>query len=131
MNIYDAFIGFIYRWLTAPLVAGAAIIGALRLFWQEWLMLEAFAGYGIALFNFIWSQVLFQKIRNCPFDEFLIHFFMWSGLKSLIIFLKACAVLTFTTLDPVRFIVCLLIAYLILMFSGFYSMIKRPVLIKS
>jgi hypothetical protein len=59
MSAFQYWVGFIYRWVMPVVLSGAALLGSLRLFWQEWLMLEALVGFGIAFFNFIWIQMLF------------------------------------------------------------------------
>lgn len=131
MSVFHYWIGFMYLWVTPTLLSGAALLGSVRLFWQEWLILEALAGFGISFFNFVWSQMLFLRIREASFDEFVRQFFLWGGLKSAIVFGKACAVLTWTDLDPTRFVICLLIAYSVFVFCSLNNMINRPAFLKS
>ncbi len=131
MRAYHSLTSFTYLWVTPVLLSGAALLGSLRLFWQEWLIFEALAGFGIAFVNFVWSQMLFLRIREASFDEFVRQFFVWGSLKSALVFGKACAVLTWTELDPTRFVICLLIAYSVFVFCSLNNIINRPAFLKS
>lgn len=122
---------FIYFWVTPVVISGAVLLGSLLLFWQEWLILEALAGFGIAFFNFVWSQMLFLRLREASFDEFIRQFFMWGSLKTIIVFLKACIVLTWTNLDPTQFVISLLIAYSVFVFCSLINIINRPSFLKT
>jgi hypothetical protein len=122
---------FLYYWLTAPLLAAVCVYGIMNLLFDEFLVFEAMAGYGIGLFNFTWSRLLFKKIQGFSFDVFMRGFFFWGGIKTVIVLVVACLVLSLLDVDHINFIVSLLIAYSIFGLIGTYEIINRSNVDKS
>lgn len=131
MNASHSMLQSFSHWLTVPLLAAVCVYGIMNLLFGEFLLLEAMAGYGIGLFNSTWSRLLFKRIQGFSFDAFMRDFFLWGGIKTFIVLIYACLVLSLADVDHVNFIVSLLTAYSIFGLFGTYEIINRSNVNKS
>lgn len=131
MNVSHAMLQFFSHWLAVPLLTAVCVYGIMNLLFEEFLLFEAIAGYVIGLFNFTWSRALFNRIKGLSFDVFMRSFFFWGGIKTVIVLVYACLVLSLTDVDHINFIVSLLTAYSIFGLFGTYEIIDRSNVNKS
>ncbi len=131
MSVSHAMLQSLSHWLAVPLLAAVCVYGIMNLLFEEFLLFEAMSGYSIGLFNFTWSRVLFNRIKGFSFDAFMRDSFFWGGIKTVIVLVYACLVLSLLDVDHVNFIVSLLTAYSIFGLFGTYEIINRSDLNKS